>query len=256
MKNNEKNVSFGGLIISSILMIVSIFMIILANKVYEITGEFSPIYIVAIFFIIIGFWIWYRYIVSIFIKPKEEILYLTNKEGKIYENLNKKKIYNYCLINKKGKCFYINTNKTYELNNFYLVLKTKNHIIKIIEISEEKFILPKFKESYWLNCYLPVGNFENIFLLPLFYFFVIFGFSLIATKEIFPIMCGIIMSSGCLYFIIYDFIYKIKKRQSKYGVIDDNKLYKSVNIYLLVIKICYISIIIISLFWLFIKIML
>lgn len=57
----------GGLVIISILMIVSVFMIFLANKILAITGGFSPIYIIAIFFIIIGIWLWYKYITNIFI---------------------------------------------------------------------------------------------------------------------------------------------------------------------------------------------
>lgn len=64
------------------------------------------------------------------------------------------------------------------------------------------------------------------------------------------------MSGGCIYFIIYDFLYKIKKQQSKDGVVDDSRLYKSVNIFIFIIKLCYISMIVVSLLWLFIKIML
>lgn len=246
----------GGLVVISILMIVSVFMIFLANKILAITGGFSPIYIFAVFFIIIGIWLWYKYITNIFIKPKKEILYLTDKEGKIHHGLNDKKKYNYWFINKKGKNFYINTNDIYELNKFYLVLKTKDYIIEVIEVYNEEFRLSKIKESYWLNCYLPVGDFENIFLLPLFYFIVIFGLSLIILKDPIAIFSGVIMSGGCIYFIIYDFLYKIKKQQSKDGVVDDSKLYKSVNIFIFIIKLCYISMIVVSLLGVFIKILL
>lgn len=167
MRRIKQMFSLEGLIIITILMIVGIILIYFLPAL--------PIFVMSSFFIFVGIYCWYGYIRNILIKPKNEVLYLTNKEGKKYWGLSNKNKYNYWFINNKGKSFFINTNEVYELNKFYLVFKTKDYIVKVIEESNKKFKIPKIKESYWLNCYLPVGNFENLFLLPVIYFIGLFG---------------------------------------------------------------------------------
>lgn len=245
MKEIKQMFQWQGMLIISILMLVSILMIYFIPML--------PIFIIGGFFIGVGIYCWYGYIGNILIKPKNEVLYLTDKEGKKHWGLSNKNKYNYWFINNKGKSFFINTNEVYELNNFYLVLKTKDYIVKVIEKSDNQFKFSQIKESYWLNCYLPAGNFENIFLLPIIYFIGLIGLVLgLGMGRI--DFSAIIMAIDAIYFIIYDLIYKIKKRKSIDGDVVNSNLVKFFSIFINITKLVTIFIICIFLFILFISI--
>ena len=82
------------------------------------------------------------------------------------------------------------------------------------------------KDSYFLNCYLPVGEFKGIFLLPVIYFIAIFSFLMIEYQNTINFN-SIIMFVVAVYLIIYDFIYKRKKKFSITGEVHDQKMKES-----------------------------
>ena len=229
MRNMGNKYSWQVLLIISILMIIG--LIILYTTGVTNLNNFKDLYnyidihgfeaIISLFFIGVGVYCWYLYIINVIIKPKEEILYLNDIEDNICE-----------FINKKGKKFFYNDNN-YQLHKFYVVLKTKNKIDKVINETTSSFDLPRIKESYWLNFYSPVGNFENIFLLPIAYVIAIPGILILIMSESYSKIFGIIYLIIPVYIIIYDLIYKIKKKQNNYEEIDESAL---LNSYVILIK--------------------
>ena len=80
------------------------------------------------------------------------------------------------------------------------------------------------KIFHWLNFYSPIGNFENLFLLPIVYVILIPGIlSFIMSKGEQKIF-GIIFSIVPIYIIMYDLIYKIKLKKSSNNEVDDTNL--------------------------------
>jgi len=223
MKNIGNKYSWQGMLIITILMVVG--LIILNTTGINNLNNFNDLYnyidvhgfaaIISLFFIGVGVYCWYSYITNVFIKPKEEILYLNNIENNVCE-----------FINKKGKKFFYYDNN-YQLHKFYEVLKTKNKIDNIISMTNDTFELPRVKESYWLNFYSPVGNFENIFLLPIAYVIAIPGILILIMSESYSKIFGIIYLIIPVYIIIYDLIYKIKKKRNNYEEIDESALLNS-----------------------------
>jgi hypothetical protein len=106
-------------------------------------------------------------------------------------------------------------NNDYVLGEFYVVSKTKNIIKKIVDLSKERVIVPKEKFSYWLNWYSPIGNFENIYLLPNIYVMFIVGVLNFFTAPVYEKIFGFILMAGPGIMIIYDFVYKIKRSKIK-----------------------------------------
>lgn len=216
MKNKIYRYDWEALVIVTILMIVSVFMIHAGFT--DTNGMIFVIF--GLFFIFVGIYVWYLYICNVLIKPKKKTLYLVSKEKTIYE-----------FLDIKGKKYYFRSRKKYELDKFYCVLKTRDDVKEVLELSSEKFEIIE-SNSYWLNFYTPVGNYERIFLLPIVY--VIFFACLIdwILSNVFDSSI-IIMVIISLYLIVYDLIYKIKKRNAGNGaVVDDSKLQKSFAILL------------------------
>lgn len=229
MKNIGNKYPWQGMLIITILMVVGVIILFISgvtnisnfNDLYNYINNHGFLAIISLFFIGVGFYCWYSYITNVIIKPKEEILYLNNIEDNICE-----------FINKKGQKFFYYDNN-YRLNTFYLVLKTKNKIDKVIKETSAGFNLPKEKVSYWLNFYSPVGNFENIFLLPIAYIILIPGILILIMSQGYSKIFGIIYLLIPTYIIIYDLIYKIKKKNSISGEIDESSLVSS---YIILIK--------------------
>ena len=123
--------------------------------------------------------------------------------------------------------------------------------MKNSQISDKK---KNIKESYWLNLYSPHGNFEKIPILPIIYIILLsVAVSFIMTKG-FQKIYSIIPIAYILYLIIYDLIYKIKKKKSNSCEdIDDGKLKNSYMVMLNIIKISAVSILIMILIQVFIK---
>lgn len=217
----KKYYSTSGLFVATILgslgllfiYLTGIFEVTTYDECFQIFSKNGIIIIFGIFFLFITLYCWFSFIINVLIKPKKEILLLID---------------NHTFINKKGKIFYID-NCDKKINKYYYVLKTPNYIYEILEeySGNIKNFSLKEKKSYWLNFYSPIGNFENLFLLPIVYVILIPGIlSFIMSKGEQKIF-GIIFSIVPIYIIMYDLIYKIKLKKSSNNEVDDTNLLKS-----------------------------
>lgn len=204
MSKIKKNFPIEGLILITIFLLTGIFIMLFVREI--------PIFIVGCFFTFIGFYCWYGYICNVLIKPKEKTLYL------IRTNNNR-----YVFVDEKGKKYVYDSKKKYDVSKFYLVLKTKDYIEKVINESSFCFEIKAVKDNYWLSCYLPVGNLEGMFLLPVIYMIAVISLSLIFYQNTLNFNC-IIMFILAVYLIFYDLIYKLKKKNNVSGEVDDSKL--------------------------------
>lgn len=221
MKNTRNRYDWQAMLIITILMIISIFLISIPIIYQEINGII--LIVIGIFFLAVGIYCWFLYICNVIIKPKKEILYLLKKEKNINE-----------FIDVKGRIYYYNSKKEYELQRFYSVLKTRNDIKKVIELSSKTFEISRKKESYWLSFYSPIGNFENIFLLPIIYLIDLIGLLTLITTKILN-LSSIIMIIFSTYLIIYDLVYKNKRKKKEN--LNEEKLIKSFAFLIIGIKI-------------------
>ena len=114
----------------------------------------------------------------------------------------------------------------------------------MLEECNETFddLIPKEKKSYWLNFYSPIGNFEEILLLPIIYVMLLPGILSFIMSKGYQKIYGLIFSAIPLYVIIYDLIYKIKLKKSNTNIIDETNFLKT---YEIIKKIIYIIVIII-----------
>lgn len=211
-----------GLVIVSALGFIGLLFIIFSGifsvrnyeMLYECISKNGILVIFGLFFLIISLYCWILFFRNIILYPKKEILYLSeNDEGRTV------------FINKKGKRFIYNSCKK-EKNKYYYVMKTHDYIYEVLEECKENLTssTPKEKKSYWLNFYSPMGNYENLLLLPIVYIILVPGLlSFIMAKGANRIY-GLIISAVPIYAIIYDLIYKIKLKKSNSDAIDDSKL--------------------------------
>jgi hypothetical protein len=219
--------SIDGLIIISILGTAGLLMIYFSgifaiedsNMLYECISKNGMLIIFGVFFFAVSLYVWILFFLNNILPPKKEILYLNKTDdGEAF------------FLNKKGKSFSYNMNhNALEENSYYLVLKTHNYIYKILEKTNANWI-PKEKKSYWLNYYSPMGNFENIFLLPIVYVILLPGVLSFFMSKGYQKIYGVIFSIVPLYAIIYDLIYKIKLKQSGTKKIDETNFVKSYEI--------------------------
>ena len=209
MKKVKENFQAPGMIIVTILSLIGAVIIIgpltaaikHGASFMEILSEGLVFFLFGGFFFLIGLYCWIMYIRNIIIKPEIETLYL----------LEKNKDTGYIFINKKGKKIYYENRKELEANKFYVVNKTKDYIIKVLEESQNEFKII-IKDSFWLNWYSPYGHIENVLLLPILY--------LITSIFLIPAILTSIPNNIILlfisiypqYYIIYDLIIKKKKR--------------------------------------------
>ncbi len=234
MSEYKKNYPLGGMLIITGLCILGIGVLYFTNffQIRSYTDFHNyleagggSLCIFCFFFIAVGTYCWTSFILNVILPPKEETLYLDqiDEESCIF-------------LNKKGKKYYF-ANTSYAVKKFYRVLKTHDYIYKVLGHSEDSFRIPKNKESYWLNFYSPMGNFENIFLLPIAYVILLPGLLVFFMASGFQKIYGLLMSAIPLYFIIYDFIYKTKKKKlEKDDIVNDNNLRKSYYILIHTIK--------------------
>ncbi len=169
--------------------------------------------IIGLFFLAVCIYCWILFFDNVIIKPRKDVVYLKNTDGRTLT-----------FINKKGKKFIcIRPKQEYTLGAYYNVLRTMDNIKEIIGYSAETFTNKKAKDSYWLNFYTVVGNFENIFLLPIAYLILVPGILSFILSEGFNKIYGIIFSLLPLFIIGYDLVYKIKKN-SKIEKIENTTL--------------------------------
>ena len=224
----KKYFSIPGLIIINILGFVGIVLIYFSgifnvenlNMAYD-YYVCGIMIILGLFFFGLFLYFWVLFFLNIILNPKKEVLYLSKVEsGKTYfiNNKGKKFVYDYC--NKKENCY-------------YYVLKTHNYIYSILE---EYNGLPNNwtamkKKSYWINLYSPIGNFEDMFLLPIVYFILLISLLTIFIFKGQHKIYGLIFGAVPFYLIVYDIIYKIKLNHSNNNQIDETKFLKSYEIF-------------------------
>lgn len=210
MKNIGNNFPWQGLIFATAFIIIG-FLILSFTGLFEI-NSYHELYkylmyqampaIFSIFFIGVGIYLWVLYIRNVFTKSKSEILYLHEIDDE-----------NICtFLNKRGKKYYY-PNSGLEVTKYYKVMKTADKIDKVLGIYASTFKVPNEKNSYWLNCYLPVGNYENVFLLPILYVILLPGLISLILSPGYQKIYGAIYSVLPAFLILYDAYFKYKKRQ-------------------------------------------
>lgn len=212
MKNQGNRYDLGGMVVITVLMAIGFAMIYFTGffkitnyqEFYDYVCKFGMALIFGGFFIIIGLYCYYSFFKNVIIKPKQKVVYLKSIDGN-----------STCtFLDEKGKKYYYPNNE-YKENTYYEVLKTKDSILEVIHTTSPLFPIPKEKESYWLNFYSPIGDFENIMLLPIVYVILLPGLlSMILSKGTDKIY-GLLVMAYPAYIIIYDFIQKRKKKNKK-----------------------------------------
>ena len=171
-----------------------------SNMLYDCISKNGLMVIFGAFFFFCFLYILKAFFLNIIIKPKKKILYLYKDENN----------YAYFLDNKGKKYFYGECEN--EENCYYYVLKTRDYIYGILEKTNEDWT-PKEKKSYWLTFYSPIGDFENLLLLPIIYVMLLPAIlSFLMSKgyiKIYGIMFGIVP----VYLIVYDLIHKINSNK-------------------------------------------
>ena len=222
-KNTAEKFEWPSLLIATILMVLGVFAIVFSwdsracniENLINYISIYNIIAIVAIFFIGVGIYVWYWFIENVLTKPRQAILFLKDLDN----NNSFKSILTF--IDSKGKkyMFTLRKNKNcknnwIELNAYYEVLKTNGKIFSIINTSNNSFPIVEKHENFWLNWYTPVGDFKNIFLLPIVYLsFIVLFFAGIETMR-FKLWTGIpvgifVLLNGSI--IAYDIYEKIKR---------------------------------------------
>lgn len=169
------------------------------------------------FFLSVSLYCWLVFFLNIIIKPKKEVLYLyRNEYNEVY------------FISRKGKRFICDKDNLKE-GCYYCVLKTHHYIYEVLEEVNDNWN-PIEKKSYWLNFYSPIGNFEDMILLPIAYVILLLSVLSFFMSEGYGKIFGLIWCVIPIYIIGYDLIYKIKLKKSNYEGINDEKFYKSYEI--------------------------
>ena len=215
--------STGGMIVISILGIVGLFLFLFSGilniydyeSFYNCFSKNGMTIIFGGFFIVISIYCWIAFFKNIILNPKKEILYLIKNEDDIS-----------IFVNKKGKKFIIENTQKKE-SAFYYVIKTSEYIYEILDEECNLDEIWEEKKKYWMNFYSPMGNFEDIFLLPIVYVILMPGiFSFLMSKG-WDKIYGLIWSAGPLYVIGYDFVYKLKIKNDNLSGEDENKFANS-----------------------------
>ncbi|NCC70936.1 hypothetical protein EOM09_05115 [bacterium] len=248
MKNIGNGSSLAGIVGVTIILLVG-FSVIVLTGFFGIRGygdfliyikSYGDIFVFSLFFAVTGSFAWASIIKNILIKPKLDVLYLLEKEN------------NMCtFIDRSGKQYYTVDNN-YSIHEFYSVLKTADVIGEVKNISDKYFSIPRVKESYWLNLYCPLGNIENLWMLPLVYTVLLLGIVLIFMNYNFSFIRGIVLIAFSLYVIIYDAVHKIKKQKVTFDQMSSNAE-KAVDLYVSAAALISISLFNIFLFSLFIR---
>ena len=209
MKNIGNRYDWQAMVIVTVLMLIGI-GILWGTGLFTVTSletfaewfmQFGMALIFCGFFIGVGLYCWVLYFRNVVAKPKERTLYLKEKEDNICT-----------FVDKKGNIFYFEDNN-YIIGHYYLVLKTRDHIHKIKGESMDNFEI-KTRISYWLNFYTPMGDFENLFLLPILYIIMLPFIFMISSPDIVIRIIGSIMFAPCALILLYDLKEKIRRSKN------------------------------------------
>lgn len=215
----ERHFQTGGMIVLTILGLVGamlvffsgIFNVRTIDMLYECVSQNGIMIIFGLFFFGIFLYCFMLYFLNIIMPPRRDVVYFC--EDKKY------------FISKKGKKIVYDENDVKE-NGYYYVLKTRDYIYEVLEKTDEDWI-PKEKKSYWMNFYTPIGNFEDIMLLPIVYVILLPGLLSFIMSNGYEKIYGLIINVVPFYIIGYDLIYKIKLKKSSDNIIDGEFFYKS-----------------------------
>ncbi len=206
MKNVGNTYDWQAMVIVTVLMLIG-FGILYATGLFGVVSfeafvewfmQFGMALIFCGFFIGVGLYCWVLYFRNVVAKPKECTLYLKEKED------------NMCtFLDKKGNIFYFE-DSNYTVGHYYLVSKTKDHIHSIKGESMDNFEI-KTRINYWLNFYTPIGDFENLFLLPILYVIMLPFCFMIFVPSIVAKIIGILSFVPCGGILIYDLKEKIRR---------------------------------------------
>lgn len=208
MKNIGNTYDWQAMVIVTVLMLIGIGMIVGAgffsvtsfDEFVECFMQYGMVLIFGGFFTGVGIYCWMLYFRNVVVKPKEKILYLKEIEDEMCT-----------FIDKRGKLFYFE-NANYTVNTYYAVTKTRDHIHSIIGPAMDNFEIKKERPSYWLNFYTPMGDFENIFLLPIVYVIGLpFVFAIMFVPNNIEKVIISIPFIGCMAVILYDLKEKIRR---------------------------------------------
>ncbi len=211
MKNTGNRYDWQAMVIVTVLLVISV-VILWATGLFKVTSitaffDWFLIYGMALifcgFFIGVSIYCWWLYICNVIIKPKEKILFLRSIEDEMCT-----------FVDKKGKIFYF-ANDNYTVNTYYSVLKTKDHIHSIIGPAMDNFEIKKESPSYWLNFYTPVGDFENLFLLPIVYVIMAPGIAMMLMSGFIERLIGALITLPSILVILYDLKEKIRRGKDK-----------------------------------------
>lgn len=226
MKNTGERYDWQALLIVTILMLFSIAIFYFTwggmeftfDNLYKYIYKNGMILIFGLFFLGVGIYCWYLWIINVWSKPKERILLLKDIYfDELYPILkfsdSDGSIIMYTYQPKSIFDNKTNANTIFDIDKYYKVLKTKNKIYDVIGLSDTSFVLKEEKESFWLTWYSPMGKWENIFLLPILYVIFLPGFLSFLMAEGFDKIYGIIFSAVPGFLIIFDIILKIKTKK-------------------------------------------
>ena len=211
MKNIGNEYSWQGMLAATIFLLfgigvfyfTGIFDIRTIQDLKDYLFKYGMTAIFGAFFGGVGIYCWVLYIRNVLIGPRREVLYLLDIDDD-----------NICtFVNKKGKKYYF-ANKNYSVGKYYQTNKRLDYIENVVGQSSKSFQLAGTKDSYWLNFYSPMGNFENLWLLPIVYVLLAPGGLMLILLEGMQKIYGIIFMALPLFIIIYDLVYKIKKRKT------------------------------------------
>ena len=249
--NNSSEFPWQAMLIVSCLGLIGILMLFISgcfniknyDELYMCFSDYGLAIIFGMFFVGVSIYCWILFFRNVVLKPKKVTLYLLGVEDSKIK-----------FIDKKGKVFLFynfNTN-IIDVGKYYYVLKTHNSIKEILNESYETFKVVKEKKSYWLNFYSPIGNFEDMLLLPILYIILLPGILSIIMSDGFTKIYGIIYSIFPFLILIYDFIYKYKLNNNK-DEIDNIKILKFYALFLDVIKIIAVVVINVGLLYIYIN---
>lgn len=169
-------------------------------------SEYGMLVLFTAFFVLVYLYILVQLIVTEYLPQKKDVVCLFSIDSG-----------DAIFIDRKGKKYiYSQNHKEVIRENIGRFFDVENNIFtitKIENVSSNQFEITNIKENYWFNFYCYLGDFEDIFLLPIFYF-AITPFVLTTILTPFPanLFTGVIIIP-IIYIILYDLSYKLKRKK-------------------------------------------
>ena len=152
---------------------------------------------------------------NVFKKPKEEILYAycTDKGDAIF-------------LDKKGhKYVFSNSKSKIEQDKFYKVLKTRDEIDEVLEITSPNYDIPELKERFWLTWYIPFfGSMKDVMLLPIVYAIFFMGILSCMVGDLSMLIMLLLTGVLIAYDLYFKFLVKKNRDTIKNESIDEIEL--------------------------------